>query len=279
MNRRTFLAQSSLATAGLALAPDFAWANDPTLPAGINLSALGLKDLNLMEKLIQEGYTTAEFSLEQLKREPGLFTKGKNKTLKVSTVDLGPLASAGMRRNLPVLVESIKQNAAFEYQFLKAIMKDTTSVKEERPSLISRAANIADGLALQMPKVTTVFQNRYDGMLSRKDDLQVFVDALAQKNSGLALDVAHYTAGGDNLAEALSQFGDRIKILYLQDCILKPGVPTPEFCAVGEGRVDWDAVKTFIRKYRSAKLMVQLDAPGGDLSKAAAKAKAFLLTL
>lgn len=279
MNRRTFLTQSSLAAAGLALAPDFAWADAPILPAGINLSALRTKDQSLIQALIQEGYATCELSLEQLKTEPGLLKKDKAKNLKVSVVDLGPLTSKGMRRNLPVLVESIKQNTSFEYQFLKATMKDTTEVKEERPSVINRAANMADAFAQQMPKVTTVFQNRYDGIISKKDDVQTYVDALTQKNSGLALDVAHYTAAGGNLSEDLPRLGDRIKILYLQDCILKPGVPMPEFCPVGDGSVDWAAVKTYIKTNRSAKLMVQLDAPGGDLSKAAAKAKAFLLTL
>lgn len=277
MNRRTFLAQSSLATAGLALAPDFAWANDPTLPAGINIASLRLKDLSVLEKLIRTGYTSAEFSLEQLKAEPGLLKKAKG--LQVSVIDLGPVPSGGLKRNLPVWVDSLKQNAPVEYPFLKATMKDTTTSKDDRPNLVAKAARIGGALAREMPKATIVFQNKYDGLLAKKEDLQAYVDALNNKNVGLALDVAHYTAAGGNLAEALTTFADPIKVLYLQDCIIKPGATMPEFCPVGEGSVDWAAVKTFLKTNRSVKLMVQLDTPGGDLSKAAAKAKDFLLTL
>lgn len=276
MNRRRFLTQSSLLTAGLALAPEFVWADKQKQQVGFNLAGLGKGQSTILDRLISLGYKDFEVALDQFKADSALGKTLTSKKAGLSVLSLGPLSSVGMRKNLPILVEDIQKQVKLEYPFIKAAMKDTTTSKDDRNPLIARSSNIASALAQKLPNSTVVYQNRYDGILSKADDLQTFVDNLTAKNTGLAFDVAHFTAAGGNLAEALSKFADRIKILFIQDCKLTPGQPTPEFCAVGEGNVDWVAVDNFIKAHPATKLVVQLEAPNGDQEKAASKAKSFL---
>lgn len=109
------------------------------------------------------------------------------------------------------------------------------------------------------------YHNHMGSLGQAPEEVARIIDAADPRYVGLLLDVAHYTQGGGDAADAVRRYGDRLLFLHIKDIespVPAGGPGSYRFVELGAGNVDLPAVFAALEGVRfSGWAIVELDTP------------------
>ncbi len=273
MNRRDFLLKGALGLSAIQLA-DSAWASilNPTGKAKIKWGCAAITWNGQDEQAIKE---IGSLGFKGIQLRGNTFEKYKTKTSELKDL----LDKAGIK--MPILsggggnpgtaeqnkkaLERWDAMAAFAAKMGADFLQITTAGRGGRTSIpmaeleaYGKFLNEAATIVNEKHGVQVLYHNHMDQLGEKPEEVDAILNYTDTKKVKLLLDIAHYTQGGGNPAEAIIKYKDRLSLLHIKD--LKQTDKSYQFVELGNGAIDLKAVFNALNEVKfKGWCMVELD--------------------
>ena len=250
MNRRKFLNQASLLTASSFLALDsFALAKSKQKMAysAITWSGNDLVAIKDISALGFKGIQLRANSYAPFKDKP----QDLKDTLEKNGLTLAMFSSGnvGIQDDISKDIETHLNHA----RFIKALggkslqITNVSRPKDRLPTTeeLKKYAQNMSAVAKRVVEETGIqpaYHNHMSQLGETPEEVDIILNEMDTKYIKLLLDVAHYTQGGGNPAEAILKYKDILYAMHIKDTKAVDSKSGYQFVELGQGRVDFPKI-------------------------------------